>query len=144
MEGNRTPSTFADDDVVIAGSQAHQASFESVQPCQTHSIPLSPVKLPPNEAQSETPYVNLNQPEREADAISSRTPVRRDPFAHVVPEAYLVDDHDEVEDIVISGYAEPMPPWWKSIKKFVCAAFYCSCVLVTVIMLTVIYIDSDV
>lgn len=122
--------TLASDGAVPAPSQS-QTSFESAQPGQTHSIPSDPVVLPLNEARNETPYVSINQTEGEINAGSSRTQVRRDPSAHLVPEAYLVDDHDEVdrqaeEDLVISGYAEPMPPWWKPMLKHVCCFICCA------------------
>jgi len=37
-------------------------------------------------------------------------------FAAIIPEAFLVEEDDHDQRIVISGHAEPLIPWWKETR----------------------------
>ena len=65
-------------------------------------------------------------------AAPSRTSdIVRDPSQIHIPDAYLVenDGDQQIEDIVISGYAEPLLPWWKKKRVVFSLLFFAAAVV---------------
>jgi hypothetical protein len=105
-----TPPAGVDDD----GAHEHDntTSFKSTQSDEDEAEDVN--VTPENEPLQVAAFAGHNNTSSQgAESVDNHAGSIVNSSVQVIPHAYLVDEEEDDENIVVAGYAEPLLPWWK-------------------------------